>query len=217
MGVWERHALTSWSTCRSLRIVVKHWHRGLTDELLCTPPLNGRVDHCGSHLRTRTGEFMTRTWTHPHWRDASIRVVIDVHERTFRNDTFTPTIIRDSLGTRQSMQANCVNGFRLWNDSFHANRLLCLKIGSDIRMNRGQVQGIQYVLGGRSSMEATLLSYRYEWSSVDGCSRKHCCRPRSSAQIPNATCLVAAMNTHTHTWWYGHIMLLFAKLVTAST
>jgi hypothetical protein len=33
------------------------------------------------------------------------QVVIDVHEQTFQNDTFTPTIIRDNLGTRWSLQA----------------------------------------------------------------------------------------------------------------
>jgi hypothetical protein len=33
---------------RSLRIAVKHWHRVLTDELVCTPPLNGCVNHCES-------------------------------------------------------------------------------------------------------------------------------------------------------------------------
>ena len=33
---------------RSLRIAVKDWHWALTDELVCTPPLNGRVDHCES-------------------------------------------------------------------------------------------------------------------------------------------------------------------------
>jgi hypothetical protein len=31
---------------RSLRIAVNDLHRVLTDELVCTPPLNGRVDHC---------------------------------------------------------------------------------------------------------------------------------------------------------------------------
>jgi hypothetical protein len=103
------------------------------------------------------------------------------------------------------------------NDSFHASRLLSLKLGSDSRRNRGQVQGIQYVHGGRPSMEATLLSYRYERSSVDEYSRRHYRRPHSFAQISNGTCLVVAMNTHTHTWRYGRIMLLFAKLVTAST
>jgi hypothetical protein len=34
---------------RSLRIAVKDWYRVLTDELLCTPPLNGRVDNCELH------------------------------------------------------------------------------------------------------------------------------------------------------------------------
>jgi hypothetical protein len=82
-------------------------------------------------------------------------------------------------------------------------------------MNRGPIQGIQYVRGGRPSMEASLLSYWYEWWSVDGCPRRHCRRPHSCAQIPNGTCLVAAMNTHTHTWRHSRIMLLFVKLVTA--
>jgi hypothetical protein len=34
---------------RSLRIAVKDWYRVLTDELLCTPPLNGRVDNSELH------------------------------------------------------------------------------------------------------------------------------------------------------------------------
>jgi hypothetical protein len=33
----------------------------------------------------------------------------------------------------------------------------------------------------------------HEW--MDGCSRRHCRHPRSCAQIPNGTCIVAAMNT----------------------
>jgi hypothetical protein len=31
-----------------LRSVVNDWHQALTNELVCTPPLNGRVDHCES-------------------------------------------------------------------------------------------------------------------------------------------------------------------------
>ena len=33
---------------RSLRIAVNDWHWALTDELVCTSPLNVRVDHCES-------------------------------------------------------------------------------------------------------------------------------------------------------------------------
>jgi hypothetical protein len=33
---------------RSLRIAVYDWHRALTNELVCTPPLNVRVNHCES-------------------------------------------------------------------------------------------------------------------------------------------------------------------------
>jgi hypothetical protein len=51
---------------RSLRIPVKDWNRALTDELVCTPPLNGCVDHCESHLRTRIRKFMTCDCFFPH-------------------------------------------------------------------------------------------------------------------------------------------------------
>jgi hypothetical protein len=58
MPIWfnlfqiDSSILTIQNSCalqwRSLKIEVNDWHRALTDELVCTPPLNGCVDHCES-------------------------------------------------------------------------------------------------------------------------------------------------------------------------
>jgi hypothetical protein len=44
LTIWNSYTL-QW---RLLRIAVNDWHQALTDELVCTPPLNVRVDHCES-------------------------------------------------------------------------------------------------------------------------------------------------------------------------